>query len=167
MITLFILVLSFIHKLSFRQVKSGLFCKGSASLTISGTSIPVAAYALGARFIEKHFTLDRLQKGTDHQFSLTPTLLKTLVDDLEEIRLAMGDGEKKLLSEEKLARFKMGKKIVFSNYASKGTKIELKDLSFKSPGDGIPPNELSKVLGKVISKDYKIDEALDYKDLES
>ena len=133
----------------------------------SGTSIPVAAYALGARFIEKHFTLDRLQKGTDHQFSLTPTLLKTLVDDLEEIRLAMGDGEKKLLSEEKLARFKMGKKIVFSNYASKGTKIELKDLSFKSPGDGIPPNELSKVLGKVINKDYKIDEALDYKDLES
>ena len=132
----------------------------------SGISIPVAAYALGARFIEKHFTLDRSQKGTDHQFSLTPKLLKELIDELENVRLSLGDPEKKLLSEEKLARFKMGKKIVANKDLTKGSIINLDDLSFKSPGDGISPNELEKVLGKKITKDYKLDETLQIEDIE-
>ena len=132
----------------------------------SGISIPIASYALGARFIEKHFTLDRSQKGTDHQFSLTPPLLKELVQELENVRLALGDGEKKLISEEKLARFKMAKKIVAKRDLSKGLIININDLSFKSPGDGIAPSELNKVIGKKLTKDYKFDETLHLEDIE-
>lgn len=132
----------------------------------SGISIPVAAYALGARVIEKHFTLDRTQKGTDHQFSLTPKLLKSLVTDLENVRLSLGDKEKKLLSEEKLARFKMGKKIIASKNLSKGTVLSLDNLQFKSPGDGIPPSELENVIGKKITKDYIFEENIKFEDLD-
>ena len=132
----------------------------------SGISIPVAAYALGARVIEKHFTLDRTQKGTDHQFSLTPKLLKSLVTDLENVRLSLGDKEKKLLSEEKLARFKMGKKIIASKNLPKGTVLSLDNLQFKSPGDGIPPSELENVIGKKITKDYIFEENIKFEDLD-
>ena len=131
----------------------------------SGISIPIAAYSIGARVIEKHFTLDRSQKGTDHQFSLTPTLLKNLVDELENVRLSFGDGKKKLLSEEKLARFKMGKKIIASKKLTKGTVITMDDLLFKSPGDGVPPSELDMVLGKTITKDYSFEENIKLEDL--
>ncbi len=131
----------------------------------SGITIPVAAYALGARVIEKHFTLDRTQKGTDHQFSLTPDLLKSLVTELENVRLSLGDSEKKLLSEEKLARFKMGKKIIASENLSKGTILSMENLQFKSPGDGIPPSELENILGKKITKDYIFEENIKYEDL--
>ncbi|MBO83606.1 MAG: N-acetylneuraminate synthase [Actinobacteria bacterium] len=132
----------------------------------AGITIPVAAYALGARFIEKHFTLDRTQKGTDHQFSLTPELMKYLVDELESVRLSLGDGNKVLLSEEKLARYKMGKKIVAKRKIKEGTYISLEDLEFKSPGDGIPPNQLESVLGKKITREYFKEETLELKDLE-
>ena len=131
----------------------------------SGISIPIAAYSLGARVIEKHFTLDRSQKGTDHQFSLTPALLKNLVDELENVRLSLGDGKKKLLSEEKLARFKMGKKIIASKKLSKGTVLTMDNLLFKSPGDGVPPSELDKVLGKTITKEYSFEENIKLEDL--
>ena len=116
--------------------------------------------------IEKHFTLDRTQKGTDHQFSLTPELLEELVTELENVKLSLGDGNKKLLSEEKLARFKMGKKIISSRDLSKGTKLTIEDLLFKSPGDGIPPSEIDKVLGKKITKDYLYEENIKFEDLE-
>lgn len=132
----------------------------------SGISIPIAAYSLGARVIEKHFTLDRTQKGTDHQFSLTPELLEELVTELENVKLSLGDGNKKLLSEEKLARFKMGKKIISSKDLIKGTKLTIEDLLFKSPGDGIPPSEIDKVLGKKITKDYLYEENIKFEDLE-
>ena len=131
----------------------------------SGISIPIAAYSLGARVIEKHFTLDRSQKGTDHQFSLTAILLKSLIDELENVRLSFGDGKKKLLSEEKLARFKMGKKIIASKKLPKGTVIKIDDLLFKSPGDGVPPSEIDKVIGKTTTKDYSFEENIKLEDL--
>ena len=97
---------------------------------------------------------------------LNKSKLNSLIDELENVRLSLGDPEKKLLSEEKLARFKMGKKIVVNKDLVKGSIINLDDLSFKSPGDGIPPNELEKVLGKKLTKNYKLDEALQLEDID-
>ena len=83
----------------------------------------------------------------------------------DNVRLSLGDGKKKLLSEEKLARFKMGKKIIASKKLSKGTVLTMDNLLFKSPGDGVPPSELDKVLGKAITKDYSFEENIKLEDL--
>ena len=74
-------------------------------------SMPLVAYCLGARMVEKHFTLNRAMKGTDHAFSLEPTGLRKMVRDLKRARLAIGAGEKQCYPSEAGAGIKMGKKI--------------------------------------------------------
>jgi N-acetylneuraminate synthase/sialic acid synthase len=76
----------------------------------NGIAMPLAAFALGARIIEKHFTLDRTMKGTDHAFSLEPTGLRKLRRDLDRLHLALGDGVKKIYEEELAPLHKMSKK---------------------------------------------------------
>ena len=74
--------------------------------------MPVAAYVLGARIVEKHFTLNRAMKGTDHAFSLEPVGLRKMVRDLERTHKALGDGRKKIYESEKAPIIKMGKSLV-------------------------------------------------------
>ena len=78
----------------------------------NGIAMPVAAYMLGARIVEKHFTLNRAMKGTDHAFSLEPVGLRKMVRDLERTYKAMGDGVKKIYESEKAPIVKMGKSLV-------------------------------------------------------
>ena len=78
----------------------------------NGIAMPVAAYMLGARIVEKHFTLNRAMKGTDHAFSLEPVGLRKMVRDLERTYKAMGDGSKKIYDSEKAPIVKMGKSLV-------------------------------------------------------
>ena len=78
----------------------------------NGIAMPVAAYVLGARIVEKHFTLNRASKGTDHRFSLEPVGMRKLVRDLQRTRLALGDGTKTPYPSEADPIQKMGKKIV-------------------------------------------------------
>lgn len=118
-----------------------------------GIAMGPAAYALGARVFEKHFTLDRSMKGTDHAFSLEPTGMKKFVRDLNNVSVALGDGIKNPLDIELAPLRKMSKKIVISRDVKKGDTITLLDLEFRSPGDGISPADLPLIEGKVAARD--------------
>lgn len=124
----------------------------------SGIAMAVVAYTLGARVIEKHFTLNRAWRGTDQPFSLEPPGLRRLVRDLKRARLAMGDGVKRVMPSEERTVVKMGKKIVAARDLPAGHVLAFDDVAFKSPGDGLQPYELEKVLGKAIRRALKEDE---------
>ena len=113
-------------------------------------SMPLVAYCLGARMVEKHFTLNRAMKGTDHAFSLEPTGLRKMVRDLKRARLAIGAGEKQCYPSEASAGIKMGKKITAARDLEAGHVLTRDDLVLKSPGDGLCPYELPHVIGKVL-----------------
>ena len=131
----------------------------------SGIAMATAAYALGARVIEKHFTLNRTLKGTDHAFSLEPQGLRKMIRDLDRLHLAMGDGQKRQFASEKDPLQKMGKKMVFVRGMTSGAVLTLEDIAYKSPGDGLAPWMIDQVVGKKLMKDMKADEALDIAEL--
>lgn len=128
----------------------------------NGIALDVAAYLLGARIIEKHFTLNRAMKGTDHAFSLEPEGMRKMVRDLRRTALALGDGAKKFYEEEKEALYKMGKKIVAARNLPVSHLISLEDLAFKSPGDGLLPYHADRFLGKRLKVGLKKDQALEF-----
>jgi N-acetylneuraminate synthase/sialic acid synthase len=114
----------------------------------SGIAISAAAYALGARVIEKHFTLNRAMKGTDHAFSLEPAGFKKLRRDLDRIHEALGDGVKKSYPSEQAPVRKMSKMIVAARRIEGGELITPSDITFKSPCDGLSPYQANLVIGK-------------------
>lgn len=114
----------------------------------NGIAMAVAAYALGARMIEKHVTLDRTMKGSDHAFSLEPAGQRKLIRDLKRVYLAMGDGQKKCLPEEAPALAKMGKSIYTRHRILKGQIIEDSSLTLLSPGGGLPAWRYFDICGK-------------------
>jgi sialic acid synthase len=117
----------------------------------NGIAMAVAAYVLGARIIEKHFTLNRAMKGTDHAFSLEPQGMRKLVRDLRRARQAMGDGMKKVRPCEEAAVVKMGKKLVAARDLPAGHVLDGADIAIKSPGDGLPPYKLDEVIGRCLT----------------
>jgi len=131
----------------------------------SGIAMALVAYMLGARVVEKHFTLNRAWRGTDHSFSLSPGGLRRLVRNLKRTHAALGDGEKKRLPCEEKPLFKMSKKIVAAKNLPEGHILQCEDLSLKSPGNGIPPYQLEKIIGKVLLKDIREDENLTWENV--
>ena len=115
----------------------------------NGIAMPVAACVLGARIVEKHFTLNRAMKGTDHAFSLEPVGLRKMVRDLERTHKALGDGCKKVHDSEKAPIIKMGKSLVVARDLPAGHVLAAEDIVMKSPGGGIPPYELENIIGRV------------------
>jgi N-acetylneuraminate synthase/sialic acid synthase len=111
-------------------------------------SMPVVAYMLGARVIEKHFTLNRVMKGTDHIFSLEPPGLRRVVRDLARARQAIGDGVKKRRPSEFAPMVKMAKSLYAARPLPAGHVLTEADLSLKCPGGGMPPYELDNVIGR-------------------
>ena len=130
----------------------------------NGIALSLASYVKGARIIEKHFTLDRSLKGTDHPMSLAPSGLRKLVKDLKKIEKATGNGTKTLLDNEKEPIKKMAKKIVASKSLKKGTIIQLSNLDFKSPGDGLPPYMAYDLVGKKLTKDIEFEHSFTLSD---
>lgn len=128
----------------------------------NGIAMAVAAYVLGARVIEKHFTLNRAMKGTDHAFSLEPVGLRKMVRDLRRVRVALGDGVKKVYASEAPAVLKMGKKLVAARDLPPGTVLSAADVAIKSPGDGLPPYELERVLGAITTRPLRADENITF-----
>ena len=124
----------------------------------SGIALALAGYVLGARVVEKHFTLNRAMKGTDHAFSLERPGLRRLVRDLRRSRLALGDGVKRQYTSEKAAIYKMGKKLVAARDLPAGHILTREDIAIKSPNDGLPPHQLKKVIGKVTLRALREDE---------
>jgi sialic acid synthase len=132
----------------------------------NGIAMAVAAYVLGARVIEKHFTLNRAMKGTDHAFSLEPQGLEKMVRDLKRLRTALGDGSKNTYPSEVEPALKMRKKIVAARDLEAGRVLLPDDLALKSPGDGLPPYEFDRVIGRTLKKPMVGDEALTFEHLD-
>ena len=111
----------------------------------------LVAYMLGARVIEKHFTLSHAAKGTDHAFSLMPEGMRKLVRDLRRAPVALGDGVKRPLPSEEAPLRKMGKKLVAARDLPAGHVLAADDLAMKSPADGgLPPYELDNLVGRTL-----------------
>jgi len=131
----------------------------------NGIAMAVAAYMLGARVIEKHFTLNHTWKGTDHAFSLEPIGFRKLVRDLQRTRAAMGDGVKRVYDSEVNPITKMGKKLVAARDLPAGHMIRHEDIAIKSPGDGLQPYQIDKVIGRVTRAAMKEDDDITYEAL--
>jgi N-acetylneuraminate synthase/sialic acid synthase len=115
----------------------------------------LVAYILGARIIEKHFTLNRAMKGTDHAFSLEPQGMKKLVRDLDRARIAQGDGLKKTFDSEKAPLIKMGKSLYAARDIKKGELVNFQDVEMRSPAAGLTPGHLTNLIGARMSRDIK------------
>jgi sialic acid synthase len=126
----------------------------------NGIAMALAAYVLGAQIIEKHFTLDRTMKGTDHAFSLEPEGMRKLVRDLRRARIALGDGKKVVYESETAPVIKMSKSIVAAEDIRAGTVLNNEHLAYKSPGVGLKPNKLELVLGKTLTVDLGRDDLI-------
>lgn len=131
----------------------------------NGIAMTVAAYVLGARVIEKHFTLNHTWKGTDHAMSLEPEGMRKMVRDLRRAREALGDGVKATLPSEKSALQKMGKSLFAAGALPAGHVLTATDVAIKSPGDGIPPYEIDRVVGRKLLRAVTEDEQLKIEDL--
>lgn len=113
-----------------------------------GPEMSCIAYALGARVIEKHFTLDRGRPGSDHHFSLDPAQLAEMTAGLGRTHEAIGSPVKVRSAREIAAIYKMGKKLVAAHDLPSGHVLSEDDIAFKSPGDGMKPYRLHEVLGR-------------------
>lgn len=126
----------------------------------NGIAMSLVAYVLGARVIEKHFTINRSWKGTDQAFSLEPEGMRKLVRDIRRAAVAMGDGVKRVYDKEGSAKLKMGKKIVAARDLPAGHVLTPADLAYKSPGDGLPPYQADLLLGCELVEGVTEDQAL-------
>jgi N,N'-diacetyllegionaminate synthase len=125
-----------------------------------GIEVDIAAVAMGASVIEKHFTLDKKMEGPDHKASLDPDELKSMVTAIRNIELAMGDGVKKLTRSEKPNINVIRKSIVAKKEIKKGEIFSDSNLTTKRPGGGMSPMKWDLILGRVAEKNYKVDELL-------
>ena len=125
-----------------------------------GIEVPVAAVALGASVIEKHFTLDRTLPGPDHAASLNPEELKAMVAAIRNIEKAKGDGIKKPSESERKNIPIARKSIVAKKPISKGELFSEKNLTVKRPGTGISPMEWDTYIGKLSDREYQADELI-------
>lgn len=131
-----------------------------------GIEVPIAAVALGASIIEKHFTLDKNLKGPDHSASLDPNELKSMITSIRNIEKALsGNGIKEPSKSEKKNLYIARKSIFFNQDVLKGTVIKLEMLDFKRPGYGISPMEIDNVIGKKVTKDFKKGEILNWESI--
>jgi N-acetylneuraminate synthase/sialic acid synthase len=131
----------------------------------NGIAMAVAAYMLGARVVEKHFTLNHTWKGTDHAFSLEPIGFQKMVRDLRRVRVAMGDGVKRVYASEVNPMVKMGKQLVAARDLPAGHAIRREDIAIKSPGGGLQPYEIDKVIGRTTRAALKADDAITFEAL--
>lgn len=125
-----------------------------------GIEIPLAAVAMGAAVIEKHFTLDRRMEGPDHKASLEPQELKDMITGIRHIEEAMGNGEKKPTESEKKNIAVARKSIVADEIIQKGELFTEDNLTVKRPGDGISPMKWYDVIGKTADRNYEKDEKI-------
>ena len=125
-----------------------------------GIEVPIAAVALGATVIEKHFTLDKNMEGPDHKASLEPVELKAMVSAIRNIEQAIGTGVKTASASERKNIGVVRKSIVAACSIKKGDAFTEENLTVKRPGTGISPMRWEEVIGKKATKDYEEDELI-------
>ncbi len=127
----------------------------------NGIEVPIAAVALGAEVIEKHFTLDKKMEGPDHKASLEPFELKLMIDSIRNIEQALGSQEKIVTESEKANRAIARKSIVAKINIRKGEVFSADNITTKRPGNGISPMEWNNVIGSEALKDFSEDELIE------
>ena len=125
-----------------------------------GIEVPIAAVALGATVIEKHFTLDNNLPGPDHKASLEPHQLKAMVDAIRHIESALGSGSKQVSESERKNMAIARKSIVAATEIKKGELFTPQNITVKRPGGGISPMKWDEVIGTIASHDYLPDEMI-------
>lgn len=126
-----------------------------------GTEVAIAAAAIGAQVIEKHFTLDRNMRGPDHRASLTPNELKTMVRVVRNIEKALGNGIKRPSPSEFKNRLVARKGIVASRDIKRGEIFTEENITVKRPERGIGAMQWERVLGKIAKKNFKYDSVIE------
>jgi N,N'-diacetyllegionaminate synthase len=125
-----------------------------------GIEISIAAVALGACIIEKHFTLDRNLVGPDHKASLEPQELKEMVKAIRNIEIAMGDGIKQMMPSEASNREVARKSLVAIKDIRNGDIFTNENVAAKRPGNGISPMDLDRIIGSKSKHNYSIDDLI-------
>ena len=125
-----------------------------------GIEVDIAAVAMGATVIEKHFTIDKTMDGPDHKSSIDPEELKAMVSSIRNIEKALGSSIKKPSKSEKPNIIMARKSIVARKSIKKGELFTEKNITIKRPGIGISPMKWDTILGKVAERDYQIDDLL-------
>jgi len=125
-----------------------------------GIAITEAAVALGAKIVERHFTLDRTMKGGDHAASLEPGGFAKMVRDIRHIEAAIGVGEKRVQTSEAPVFKKLAKSVVSFVDLSAGTILSREMLTTKGPGTGISPSRMNDLIGKKVIRDIPADVVL-------
>lgn len=127
----------------------------------AGISVSIAAVALGARVIEKHFTLDKTLEGPDHVASLEPDELKQMIEQIRQVEQALGTGIKGPSATEVKNRIPARKSLVASAAIQAGELFTVANLTIKRPGNGVAPSKYWEYLGKRAEKSYEQDELID------
>jgi N,N'-diacetyllegionaminate synthase len=126
-----------------------------------GIEVAIAAVAMGATVIEKHFTLDRNLPGPDHQASLEPAELKAMVTAIRNIEIALGDGIKRLTPSETRNKPIARKSLVASQAIQAGDVFTAQNVTTKRPGTGISPMRWDEVIGHVAPRNFAADELIE------
>lgn len=126
----------------------------------SGIEVAIAAVAMGAVVIEKHFTLDRGLPGPDHRASLEPAELKAMVAAIRNIEVALGDGVKRLTPSETRNKPVARKSLVASTHINAGDVFSPLNVTAKRPGTGLTPMLWDEVMGRIATRDYDVDELI-------
>lgn len=131
-----------------------------------GIEVSIAAVALGARVIEKHFTLDKSMEGPDHRASLDPAELKQLVQSIRNVEKALGDGIKRCQNSEQDVRKVARKSLVARRKIKAGEQLTLENVTIKRPETGIKPGKLNSLIGKArAKKDIEFDTVIRWEDI--
>lgn len=132
-----------------------------------GIEIPLAAVAMGATIIEKHFTLDTTMEGPDHKASLDPAQLKAMVSGIRNIEQAIGIKKKEVSQSEAANRLIARKSLVAARNIAKGEVFTEENLTMKRPGNGIGCEHYDDLLGKVAKREYEADALIDFEEMEN
>ena len=150
-----------VNLLAMQNISTELGVKVGYSDHTLGIEIAIAAAALGATIIEKHFTLSRNMEGPDHKASLEPTELKQMVESIRNVEKALGDGNKKPTPGELKNINLIRKSIVAKNAIKKGDQFSDENLTAKRPNDGISPMQWDQIIGKMADRDYSPNEMIE------
>jgi len=150
-----------VNLLAMQTISQELGVKTGYSDHTLGIEVPIAAIALGATVIEKHFTLDRNMEGPDHKASLEPDELKEMVTAIRNVEKALGSSEKTISASESENKNVVRKSIVAAKSIAKGEFFTEENLTVKRPGNGISPMKWDDMLGKTAIKDFKEDELIE------
>lgn len=126
-----------------------------------GIEIPIAAVALGATIIEKHFTLDRNMEGPDHKASIEPQELAQMVKSIRNVEQALGNGEKQVSASETSNKNVARKSIVAKKAIKKGDILTEENLTVKRPGNGLSPMLWNNVIGSFATRNFSPDEPIE------